>query len=101
MIQRDKLCRRWLHSYEEDDPKTLVYRPDDFKLPPARGRDGFEFRADQSCLGIGIGATDVPVEYQARWEFHDDGSITIYEASTPVKVIRVVGEDRLEIDIGT
>jgi len=39
-----QIFRRWTHSREEDRADILVYRPKDYPFPPARGREGLEFR---------------------------------------------------------
>jgi hypothetical protein len=36
----------------------MVFRPGDRLLPPARGRVGYEFKADGSCTYLGISARD-------------------------------------------
>ena len=49
---------KWGHSYEEDNDDTLVFRPEHFDFPPARGRDGIEFRPDGSFIEWAVGADD-------------------------------------------
>lgn len=37
-----ELAKDWVHSYEEDTEYVSVFRPSDYKFPPARGRRGME-----------------------------------------------------------
>ena len=68
---RVTLCQRWLHSFEEDTETEAVYRPATFAFPLARGRNGFELGLDDSCLYLGIGATDRTEELAGNWELAD------------------------------
>ena len=61
------LVRRWLHSHEEDTPDVRVYRPADYPFPPARGRDGFEFRPGREFIYLGIAPADGTEESNGRW----------------------------------
>lgn len=61
------LIGTWLHSHEEDTADELVYRPADFAFPPARGRDGFEFRPGGELVYLGIARTDGTEESTGRW----------------------------------
>jgi hypothetical protein len=40
------IARHWVHSHEEDEGGTQVFRPADFPLPPARGRDALALDSD-------------------------------------------------------
>jgi glutathione synthase/RimK-type ligase-like ATP-grasp enzyme len=40
------LIGSWLHAREEDQADVTVYRPEDYPLPPARGRESITFEAD-------------------------------------------------------
>jgi hypothetical protein len=61
------LFRRWVHLREEDAAGVRVFRPADRPLPPARGRDGIEFRADGVFAYLRPGPTDAPVAVVGRW----------------------------------
>jgi hypothetical protein len=52
------IFRQWTHSREEDQGDILVYRPNDYSFPPARGREGMEFCEDGEFLYYSIGPTD-------------------------------------------
>jgi hypothetical protein len=61
------LVGQWMHSHEEDTPDAQVYRPADYPFPPARGRDGFEFRPDGELVYLGIARADGTEESTGRW----------------------------------
>lgn len=68
------LCRRWIHSHEEDSDTELVYRPVDFAFPPARGRTGFEFFPNKSCIRVGVAAADGSKVVDGTWELEEEES---------------------------
>ena len=48
----------WLHSREEDQGDTLVYRPNTYKFPPTRGRTGFAIGPNGRFTQYDIAPTD-------------------------------------------
>lgn len=66
-VKPSVLIRAWRHSHEEDTGSVSVYRPADFRFPPARGRKGFELREDGTLAGTGYGLTDRPSTSGGRW----------------------------------
>ena len=93
-LDRDLLCRRWVHAYEEDSATETVYRPADYALPRSRGRTGFEFNADGTFKRVGIGPTDVAAVKEGTWEI--DGA-----QPDQIKVAAGGKEQRLKIqDLG-
>ena len=95
------LCKRWLHSYEENTVDEMVFRPASFNFPPARGRTGFELRPDQSLIEIGIGPTDRVEENPGKWKLERGNQLLFYSQSSrdPTQVMQIVSvdEDRLVI----
>lgn len=71
------LLRRWLHSHEEDTPDVRVYRPADYAFPPARGRDGFEFRPGGEFIYLGIARADGTEESNGRWTIEAPARVRI------------------------
>ena len=71
------LLRRWLHSHEEDTADVRVYRPADYPFPPARGRDGFEFRPRGEFVYVGIARADGTEESSGRWTVEAPNRIRI------------------------
>lgn len=97
-----RLCKRWLHSYEEDTETEAVYRPQSYAFPPSRGpRPGFELRPDGSCILFGIAPTDAPTIETVQWNLNGDTRVLTFSDSTrgPAMSVRVksVGEDRLTV----
>lgn len=66
-IPSQQLFRHWQHSFEEDRGDVQVYRPADYEFPPARGRDGIEFRPDGTAVRYAIGRGDAPSPQPAQW----------------------------------
>jgi hypothetical protein len=52
---------RWLHSYEESSDEELVFRPESYRFPPARGRVEIELAGDGSFTERAPGPDDRPV----------------------------------------
>jgi hypothetical protein len=44
------LAKTWVHSHEEDKEGLQVFRPADYPLPPARGRDALRLEPDGSLV---------------------------------------------------
>jgi len=65
-----RLVGTWFRSHEEDVSGRLVFRPSDYDFPPARGRVGYEFRADHTGDALGIASRDgwarSPFEWRLR-----------------------------------
>jgi hypothetical protein len=69
--------KTWFHSHEEDTADVRVYRPDDYDFPPARGRDGFEFREGGAFIYYGIARGDGTEEAMGTWTVESPGRIRI------------------------
>ena len=95
----EQLFRRWGHSYEEDHDDVVVYRPDDFDFPRARGRDGIEFQPDGSYKDWVVGRGDAREPRIGRWRLDSDGRLRLEAAAGEERVIEVlqVTPDRLEL----
>jgi hypothetical protein len=52
---------RWLHAPDESSEDELVFRPDGYPLPPARGRTVLDVADDGSFSAQAPGPVDVPV----------------------------------------
>ena len=76
-----ELFRHWVHAREEDRPGVRVFRPGDRPLPPARGRDGIEFRPDGTARAYGPGPADKPVDRAPlTWTTEPDGTLVVRSA---------------------
>ena len=67
-----EICRRWVHSHEEDDGDAQVFRPSDHPLPPSRGRRCLDLRRDGSLLETRPGADDRAQGSRGRWTLVGD-----------------------------
>jgi len=76
---KETLCRRWVHSHEEDAEGQKVFRPAEFPFPPSRGRLSFELAADGSARVRHPGAGDRSVGSRGHWKLEDD----VLELDTP------------------
>jgi hypothetical protein len=62
------LFRNWAHMHEEDTDEVEIYRPGDFPVPIARGREWLEIEADGGFIRYDIGPGDGPEPHPGRWE---------------------------------
>jgi len=95
------LCGRWIHSHEEDDGDTQIFRPSEHTFPPSRGRRCLDLRRDGSLLETHAGADDRAVTARGRWEL-DGRRLRLFAdaaARTPDRELEVVKlePDRLVI----
>lgn len=98
----DRLFQRWGHSFEEDSEDVRVYRPADYTFPPARGRDGLEFRPDGSLVDWAIAPGDGSQPRAGSWHVDEDGHVHLTvadQAQRRVDVLRLTS-DRLELRLG-
>jgi hypothetical protein len=71
-----------MHSHEEDNGDVLVYRPESYQFPPARGRDGLEPHPDGSFYELRVGRGDAPEkEVPGGWRQQDARSFVVNFAS--------------------
>ncbi len=75
------LACRWVHSHEDDTSKVMVYRPDSYSFPPARGRDGFQLRADGTLILSAPGPADRSQVQAGQWQLRDD-EVLVFTDST-------------------
>jgi hypothetical protein len=66
-----------MHSREEDESGVKVYRPAEYTFPRARGRTGFEIRANGEFVHVGIAPTDGLSEVVGRWSSAGPGRISV------------------------
>jgi len=77
MTLSDQIFRRWTHSREEDQGDILVYRPNDYPFPPARGREGLEFRENGEFIRYQIGPTDSSLAVPGQWIVKDTNIVEV------------------------
>jgi hypothetical protein len=78
------IFRRWTHSREEDRGDILVYRPNDYSFPPARGREGLEFCENGEFLYYSIGPTDRSQAVPGRWSIQQTNAVEIQFADRSI-----------------
>ncbi|MBI4780974.1 MAG: hypothetical protein HY785_06580 [Oscillatoriophycideae cyanobacterium NC_groundwater_1537_Pr4_S-0.65um_50_18] len=71
------IFRQWTHSREEDQGDILVYRPNDYSFPPARGREGLEFCENGEFLYYSMGPTDRSLGVPGRWSLQQTNGVEI------------------------
>jgi hypothetical protein len=71
------IFRHWIHSFEEDDGPIRVYRPASYRLPPSRGRDGFEIRPNGEFILFGPSGSDRSRKVFGRWAVGEGSSIRV------------------------
>jgi hypothetical protein len=73
----------------------MVYRPASFKFPPSRGRAGFDLKANQSFIDIGIAPTDGPRESSGTWKLQDNQlQLFTSSSSQPSRTLQIVSADK-------
>ncbi|MEG4109124.1 hypothetical protein [Microcoleus sp. S13_C5] len=77
MTLPSQIFKRWTHSREEDRADILVYRPKDYPFPPARGREGLEFRENGEFIRYQIGATDRSLGVPGRWSIQNTNMVEV------------------------
>lgn len=61
------IFQKWLHSYEEDTPGFVIYRPSTFEFPLGWNRKGMEFKQDGSFILHDIAPNDKRVVVLGNW----------------------------------
>ena len=94
-----ELCRRWVHSHEEDAGDALVFRPSGHPLPPSRGRRSLDLRRDGTLFETRPGADDRAEGSRGRWALKQNRLLLFHdaEARRPDRELEVVAlaSDRL------
>lgn len=88
-IDRTLLHQRWMHSHEEDTVEGRVYRPASHRLPPSRGRAGFDLKSDHTMVYLSIGRGDAPEATSGTWD--------IEEGNPPQLRIRLDSGEKLNL----
>lgn len=86
------IFRRWTHSREEDQGDILIYRPNDYSFPPARGREGLEFNENGEFLHFSIGSVDRSLAVPGRWSIQQTNVVEIQflDRSIPSYVLTIL-----------
>lgn len=73
-----EIFKHWTHSHEEDTEDVEVYRPHDFKFPPARGRTGFEIKENGEFIQYDIGPACGIEEVMGFWKAEGKNKIRVW-----------------------
>ena len=80
-ISTDVLVGEWLHSHEEDAAKEIVFRPNDYNFPPARGsREKMVLKESGILLYATNGPNDQPVRYEGTWQLSGKQLVLKYDS---------------------
>lgn len=86
----------WLASHEENRGDTLVYRPNTYKFPPARGRTGFAIKPYGRFEQFDIAPTDGLKGREGTWTADGDTRLRIHltDGQSPDYILEIIGLDK-------
>lgn len=86
----------WLRSHEEESGGQLIYRPQSYQFPPARGRSALSLAPEGKSAMMAPGPDDRPVERSGNWMVTDDDHLLIETEGRRQRFkIISVGQDKL------
>lgn len=94
----DMITKNWVHSFEEDTANDLVYRPDEYELPKARGRDGISLMQNGVLERTHIGSNDVPDNTPGTWWFEDNYLVLKYDGQRNTFFVKELTVDKLVLN---
>jgi len=85
----------WLQSHEENSGDTLVYRPNTYAFPPARGRTGFAIKSYGRFEQFDIAPTDGLAGHPGTWVVDKGTHLRIHltEGQQPDYTLEVLSVD--------
>ncbi|MEJ7559820.1 MAG: hypothetical protein WKF66_16030 [Pedobacter sp.] len=100
-ININALPGKWVHSFEEDTDEAIVYRPENFGFPMARGRVSMELKNDGALTGFQIGINDVPAPGTGTWQLEGERLLTKYpdQMDGQAFIIKEVSHEKLVFKI--
>src|SRR4051794_28219867 len=91
------LAREWVHSHEEDQGDTRVFRPASYVFPPSRGRERLDLREGGELMAQSPGPDDRSTRQHGSWSF-DGRELRIEQAgSKTVLKVQSVSPDKLVV----
>lgn len=83
----------WLASHEENRGDTLVYRPNTYKFPPARGRTGFAIKPFGRFEQFDIAPADGLQGREGTWTADGDTRLRIHlaDGQSPDYTLEILG----------
>jgi hypothetical protein len=82
----------WLNAHEENRGDTLVYRPNTYKFPPARGRTGFAIEPYGRFTQFDIAPTDGIAGREGTWTATGPHRLRVHleDGNTPDYTLEVI-----------
>ncbi|MDQ2769674.1 MAG: hypothetical protein M3Y54_04145 [Bacteroidota bacterium] len=86
----------WLASHEENSGDTLVYRPNTYNFPPARGRTGFRLEPYGRFEQFDIAPTDGLKGREGSWSALGDNRLLLHlnDGQTPDYTLEVLSLEK-------
>ena len=86
----------WLASHEENRGDTLVYRPNTYEFPPARGRTGFALGPFGRFEQFDIAPTDGLKGREGSWTADGDTRLRIHltDGQSPDYTLEIISLDK-------
>ena len=86
----------WLNAQEETKGDTLVYRPNTYKFPPARGRTGFAIRPFGRFEQFDIAPTDGLQGRPGTWKADGDTRLRVHldDGQEPDYTLEIISLDK-------
>ncbi len=75
----------WVHSHEEDQPGTQVFRRFGYAFPHSRGRSSYELRPDGALGGSRPGPDDRHVATTGQWNLQGSRLTITPNAASPLQ----------------
>ena len=86
----------WLVSHEENHGDTLVYRPNTYAFPPARGRTGFAIKSFGRFEQFDIAPTDGLAGRPGTWAAKSSNRLRIHltDGQQPDYTLEIISFDK-------
>ena len=86
----------WLASQEENRGDTLVYRPNTYKFPPARGRTGFALEPFGRFEQFDIAPTDGLKGREGTWTADGNSRLRVHlaDGQSPDYTLEIISLDK-------
>ena len=95
MTLPNPIFQHWTYSREEDQADIRTYRPKDYDFPPARGREGLEFRQNGVFIFYQIGATDASLAVSGRWSLQDSNVVEVQLPNQSYQLVILECDDQI------
>jgi hypothetical protein len=87
------LCRKWIHSNEEDTEEESVYRPENFNFPPSRYRNQFEICDNGEIIQYVVAQGAMTTKTSSKFKIVEDGIIKIIAEDLKLPQITITTYD--------